>query len=63
MKLDTESVDAFSWWFSRNRMTSTDHVKVGQRTDDSPEEGSSLDGFDPHGVGEEHAENGRFSVN
>ena len=34
------------------------HVKVGERANGRPEDGAGLDRLDPHGVGEEHAEDG-----
>ena len=34
------------------------HVKVGERANGRPEDGAGLDRLDPHGIGEEHAEDG-----
>ncbi len=36
----------------------THHIEVSQSTDGAPEHRASLDGLDPHSIGEEHTEDG-----
>ena len=40
----------------------THHVKVSKRANGSPEYRTRLDGLDPHGIGEEHAEDGNSLI-
>ena len=40
----------------------TYHVKIGESTEGSPEDGASLHSLDPHVVGEQHAEDGNALV-
>ena len=50
------TVSMFFFFFFTPNFICTHHIKVSKRTDDTPEHRSSFDGFDPHGVSEEHTE-------